>query len=120
MKLSSSQFPALLPNELSNVLIERKLEIPVYEFRYSDVLNKANEMIQSGTRIIISRGGTAALRRNNIPIPVIEIAHDFHGVYRILQAAKNTSQKIAAIGLPQFCRARRHYLSMTNDEFKIC
>ena len=109
-----------ITQRIINVLIERKLEIPVYEFRYSDVLNKANEMIQSGTRIIISRGGTAALLRNNIPIPVIEIAHDFHGVYRILQEAKNTSQKIAAIGFPQFCRALRHYQSMTNDEFKIC
>ncbi|HBR2029767.1 sigma 54-interacting transcriptional regulator [Klebsiella quasipneumoniae] len=109
-----------ITQRIINVLIERKLEIPVYEFRYSDVLNKANEMIQSGTRIIISRGGTAALLRNNIPIPVIEIAHDFHGVYRILQEAKNKSQKIAAIGFPQFCRALRHYQSMTNDEFKIC
>ncbi|MDI3215355.1 sigma 54-interacting transcriptional regulator [Klebsiella quasipneumoniae] len=109
-----------ITQRIINVLIERKLEIPVYEFRYSDVLNKANEMIQSGTRIIISRGGTAALLRNNIPIPVIEIAHDFHGVYRILQEAKNTSQKISAIGFPQFCRALRHYQSMTNDEFKIC
>ena len=51
---------------------------------------------------------------------MIEIAHDFHGVYRILQEAKNKSQKIAAIGFPQFCRALRHYQSMTNDEFKIC
>ncbi|MCR8554302.1 sigma 54-interacting transcriptional regulator [Klebsiella quasipneumoniae] len=109
-----------ITQRIMHVLIERKLEIPVYEFRYSDVLNKANEMIQSGTRIIISRGGTAALLRNNIPIPVIEIAHDFHGVYRILQEAKNKSQKIAAIGFPQFCRALRHYQSMTNDEFKIC
>ncbi|HHO0202114.1 TPA: sigma 54-interacting transcriptional regulator [Klebsiella quasipneumoniae] len=109
-----------ITQRIINVLIERKLEIPVYEFRYSDVLNKANEMILSGTRIIISRGGTAALLRNNIPIPVIEIAHDFHGVYRILQEAKNKSQKIAAIGFPQFCRALRHYQSMTNDEFKIC
>lgn len=109
-----------ITQRIMNVLIERKLEIPVYEFRYSDVLNKANEMIQSGTRIIISRGGTAALLRNNIPIPVIEIAHDFHGVYRILQEAKNKSQKIAAIGFPQFCRALPHYQSMTNDEFKIC
>ena len=65
-----------------NVLIERKLDIPVYEFRYSDVLDKAHEMIQSGTKIIISRGGTAALLRSNITIPVVEIAHDFHGVYR--------------------------------------
>lgn len=49
-----------ITQRIMNVLIERKLEIPVYEFRYSDVLNKANEMIQSGTRIIISRGGPAS------------------------------------------------------------
>lgn len=103
-----------------NILIERELDIPVYEFRYSDVLDKANEMIQSGTKIIISRGGTAALLRSNISIPVIEIAHDFHGVYRILQQAKIKSQKIAAVGFPQFCNALRHYQNMTNEDFKIC
>lgn len=109
-----------ITQRIMNVLIERKLEIPVYEFRYSDVLEKADEMIQSGTKIIISRGGTAALLRNNITIPVIEIAHDFHGVYRILQEAKIKSQKIAAVGFPQFCNALRHYQNMTNEDFKIC
>lgn len=109
-----------ITQRIMNVLIERKLDVPVYEFRYSDVLDKANEMIQSGAKIIISRGGTAALLRNNISIPVIEIAHDFHGVYRILQQAKIKSQKIAAVGFPQFCNALRHYQNMTNEEFKIC
>lgn len=82
-----------ITQRIMNVLIERKLDIPVYEFRYSEVLDKAHEMIQSGTKIIISRGGTAALLRSNITIPVIEIAHDFHGVYRILQEANSKSQK---------------------------
>lgn len=91
-----------ITQRIMNVLIERKLDIPVYEFRYSEVLDKAHEMIQSGTKIIISRGGTAALLRSNITIPVIEIAHDFHGVYRILQEANSKSQKIAAVGFPQF------------------
>lgn len=109
-----------ITQRIMNVLIERKLDIPVYEFRYSDVLDKAHEMIQSGTKIIISRGGTAALLRSNITIPVIEIAHDFHGVYRILQEANSKSQKIAAVGFPQFCSALRHYQNMTNEEFKIC
>ncbi|WP_049071616.1 sigma 54-interacting transcriptional regulator [Klebsiella michiganensis] len=109
-----------ITQRIMNVLIEMKLDVPVYEFRYSDVLDKANEMIQSGAKIIISRGGTAALLRNNISIPVIEIAHDFHGVYRILQQAKIKSQKIAAVGFPQFCNALRHYQNMTNEEFKIC
>jgi hypothetical protein len=51
-------------------------------------------MIQSGTKIIISRGGTAALLRSNITIPVIEIAHDFHGVYRILQKPTANRKKL--------------------------
>lgn len=109
-----------ITQRIANVLIERKLEIPVYEFHYSDVLEKAEEMIRAGTKIIISRGGTAALLRSNMTIPVIEIAHDFHGVYRILQEAKHKSQKIAAVGFPQFCNALRHYQNMTNESFKIC
>lgn len=109
-----------ITQRIHNVLIEKEIEIPVYEFRYSDVLEQANLLIQSGTKIIISRGGTAALLRSNLTIPVIEIAHDFHGVYRILQKAKNKSQKIAAVGFPQFCNALRHYQNMTHDEFKIC
>lgn len=109
-----------ITQRIANVLIEKKLEIPVYEFHYSDVLEKAEEMIRAGTKIIISRGGTAALLRSNMTIPVIEIAHDFHGVYRILQEAKHKSQKIAAVGFPQFCNALRHYQNMTHEEFKIC
>lgn len=50
-----------ITQRIANVLIEKKLEIPVYEFHYSDVLEKAEEMIRAGTKIIISRGGTAAL-----------------------------------------------------------
>ncbi|EEJ9244589.1 AAA domain-containing protein [Salmonella enterica subsp. enterica serovar Muenchen] len=109
-----------ITQRIVNVLIERKLEIPVYEPHYSDVLEKANEMVKSGTKIIISRGGTAALLRSHLTIPVIEIAHDFYGIYRILREAKHKSQKIASVGFPQFCNVLRHYQNITNEEFKIC
>ncbi|MEZ3501463.1 sigma 54-interacting transcriptional regulator [Pantoea sp. KPR_PJ] len=109
-----------ITQRISNVLIERKIDIPVYEYHYFDVVKKAQQLIQHGTKIIISRGGTAALLRNNLNIPVIEIAHDLHGVYRILQEARKQSQKIAAVGFPQFCKLLRHYQNMTQDEFKIC
>ncbi|RKT91087.1 UNVERIFIED_ORG: transcriptional regulator with PAS, ATPase and Fis domain [Pantoea allii] len=109
-----------ITQRILNVLIEKQLELPVYETGYSEVLDKANEMIRSGTKIIISRGGTAALLRSNVTIPVIEIAHDFHGIYRILKQAKNKSQKIAAVGFPQFCNALKHYQNMTNENLKIC
>lgn len=109
-----------ITQRISNVLIERKIDIPVYEYHFSDVMEKAQQLIQSGTKILISRGGTAALLRSNLNIPVIEIAHDLHGIYRILQEARKKSQKIAAVGFPQFCNVLRHYQNMTDDEFKIC
>ncbi|WP_047713396.1 PrpR N-terminal domain-containing protein, partial [Pantoea ananatis] len=58
-----------ITQRILNVLIEKHLELPVYETGYSEVLDKANEMIRSGTKIIISRGGTAALLRSNVTIP---------------------------------------------------
>jgi len=109
-----------ITQRISNVLIERKIDIPVYEYHFSDVVEKAQQLIQGGTKIFISRGGTAALLRNNLNIPVVEIAHDLHGIYRILQEARKKSQKIAAVGFPQFCNVLRHYQNMTDDAFKIC
>ncbi|WP_107760705.1 sigma 54-interacting transcriptional regulator [Dickeya sp. Secpp 1600] len=109
-----------ITQRISNVLIERELDIPLYEIHYFDVVENALDLIRGGTKIIISRGGTAALLRSNVNIPVVEIAHDFHGIYRIIREAKNQSQKIAAVGFPQFCNVLRHYQNMTNEELKIC
>ncbi|UZH04888.1 sigma 54-interacting transcriptional regulator (plasmid) [Pantoea anthophila] len=109
-----------ITQRISNVLLEKKIDIPVYEYRYFDVVEKAQQLIQGGTRILISRGGTAALLRNNVAVPVIEIAHDLHGIFRILMEARKKSQKIAAVGFPQFCHVLRHYQNMTHEEFKIC
>lgn len=109
-----------ITQRISNVLIERKIDVPVYEYHFSDVVEKAQQLIQGGTKILISRGGTAALLRSNLNILVVEIAHDLHGIYRILQEARKKSQKIAAVGFPQFCNVLRHYQNMTDDAFKIC
>lgn len=109
-----------ITQRISNVLIEKKIDIPVYEYHYFDVVEKAQQLIQGGTRILISRGGTAALLRNNLNIPVVEIAHDLHGISRNLQEARKKSQKIAAVGFPQFCNVLRQYQNMTHEEFKIC
>ncbi len=109
-----------ITQRISNVLIEKKIDIPVYEYPCFEVVEKAQQLIQSGTRVLISRGGTAALLRNSLNIPVVEIAHDLHGISRILQEARKQSQKIAAVGFPQFCHVLRQYQNMTHEEFKIC
>ncbi|WP_347254261.1 sigma 54-interacting transcriptional regulator [Leminorella grimontii] len=109
-----------ITQRISTLLAERKLQIPVYELNYFDVLDKANELIKNGTKIIISRGGTADLLRNNVSIPIVEISHNFYGIYRTLKEAREKSHKIAAVGFPRFCDMLKHYQSLTNEEFKIC
>ena len=47
-----------ITQRISNVLIERKIDIPVYEFHYFGVVEKAQQLVAGGTKIIISRGGT--------------------------------------------------------------
>lgn len=83
-----------ITQRISNVLIERKIDIPVYEFHYFDVVEKAQQLVAGGTKIIISRGGTAALLRKSLTIPVIDIAHDLHGIYRILQEARKNRRRL--------------------------
>ncbi|MBN3134575.1 sigma 54-interacting transcriptional regulator [Pectobacterium punjabense] len=109
-----------ITQRILNVLVERNLDIPVYEFDYFEVVDKAFDFISKGTKVIISRGGTAALLRNSVNIPIIEIAHDFHGIYRTIKEAKNKTKKIAVVGFPQFCNVLRHYQNITGEEFKIC
>ena len=58
--------------------------------------------------------------RNNITIPVVEIAHDFHGVYRILQEANSKSQKLPPLASRNFVAPCAITKNMTNEEFKIC
>ncbi|MGP4128355.1 PrpR N-terminal domain-containing protein [Pantoea tagorei] len=88
-----------ITQRIFSVLAERKLDIPVYEYHYADLLDKAEQLIQGGTKVLISRGGTAAVLRNHLNIPVVEIAHDLHGIYRILQEARKNVAEDRSGGL---------------------
>ena len=39
-----------ITQRISNVLIERKIDIPVYEFHYFDVVEKAQQLVAGGTK----------------------------------------------------------------------
>lgn len=110
----------IISERISTILIEKGIDIPIYELEHYDAAEKAKEIVKLGTKIIISRGGTADVLRRNVDVPIIEIPHDFYGVHRSLEEAKKFGDKIAAVGFPQYCNMLRHYQKITNDDFKIC
>lgn len=110
----------IISERISTLLVEKNIDIPIYELEHYDVIAEAQKLVTSGVKVIISRGGTAGVLRRCVDIPIVEIAHDFYGIHKTVEEAKRYSKKIVAVGFPQYCNMLRHYQSMTNDNFKIC
>jgi transcriptional regulator with PAS, ATPase and Fis domain len=61
-------------------------------------LKKGNFLSEKGTEVIISRGGTAQLLKQELMIPVVEIQVTAFDILRALQKVSNRGQKIGIIG----------------------
>ncbi|WP_068717070.1 sigma 54-interacting transcriptional regulator [Vibrio tritonius] len=110
----------VISERISTLLIEKDIDILIYELEHYDAIDKARELINEGVKVIISRGGTANVLRRNLDIPVIEIPHDFFGIYKTVEEAKLRGKKLAAVGFPQYCNMLNHFQTMTNEQFQVC
>jgi len=61
-------------------------------------LRKGRELIERGVEVIISRGGTAKLLKEQLPIPVVEIQVTAYDILGALQKVKNRHLKIGILG----------------------
>ena len=61
-------------------------------------LKKAKNLMERGVEVIISRGGTAQLLKQELVIPIVEIQVTTYDILRALQKILNRSQKIGIIG----------------------
>ncbi|MBM7615622.1 sigma 54-interacting transcriptional regulator [Alkaliphilus hydrothermalis] len=59
---------------------------------------EAQKAKAEGKKVIISRGGTAKVIRENVNIPVVEIKVTGYDLLRVLHKYKNVKKKIAVIG----------------------
>ena len=80
--------------------IVRKFEKPIL-IEVGDLqegLKKGRGLVEKGTEVIISRGGTAQLLKQELMIPVVEIQVTTYDILGALQRVSNRSQKIGIIG----------------------
>lgn len=61
-------------------------------------LKKARLLVEKGIEVIISRGGTAKLLKNELAIPVVEIEVTAYDILEAFRKVSNKSQKIGIIG----------------------
>lgn len=84
-----------MTSKFKKILSQRKIDCPVIQASQNDATAIAKQLIQQGTKIIISRGNTARMLRNNLEITVIEEKHTFFDCYIGYQKALKISDKIA-------------------------
>lgn len=61
-------------------------------------LRKAQDLVEKGAEVLISRGGTAQLLKQELMIPIVEIQVTTYDILGALQKVSNRSQKIGIIG----------------------
>ncbi len=109
-----------LTKRVKRVLSERKINnIPIYELTMHNALKVAKSSIESGTKVIVCRGGTAEFLRKNVDVPVVDIRHGFLDLYRSVKKARQTYEKIGIIGFNNLCDAARNYNDAMDDDLII-
>lgn len=96
------------------VLANEKINIKVYEVPGEEVLNLAKEKINNGIKIIISRGGTAEMLRNNLDIPIVDMKYTYYDFAGPVEKALSHSDKIAVIGFPYLIERFNSYKNKTS------
>ncbi|MFH2114595.1 MAG: sigma 54-interacting transcriptional regulator [Spirochaetota bacterium] len=94
-------------------------QIPIYDCTMSSALEKARNCIKDGTRVIISRGGTAEYLRENLSIPIVDIGHTFLSVFLNVQKLHQNYQSIAMIAYRLACDVVKQYNEITKDRIMV-
>ncbi|MDR6879872.1 PrpR N-terminal domain-containing protein [Bacillus sp. 3255] len=69
--------------------------------------------------IILSRGGTSTLIRNQFTTPVVDIPVSGYDILRVLTLVRNSNSKVAIIGFPNICRGAQEVSSLLDYEIPI-
>ncbi len=74
------------------------LDFPIAVGILEGAVGVADALIHQGAEVIISRGGTAALLRSKLDLPIVEIKVTGYDVMRALHPYIGTNRKIAIVG----------------------
>ena len=71
---------SVLTTKVEKEIKRRNLNIHLRQAFTEEAVYEAEELILKGTKIIISRGHTAAVLRKNLDVPIVDIKHTFFDI----------------------------------------
>lgn len=86
---------SVLTKKMREEIDRRNLDIIVKQAFTDDAINEAEELILQGIKVLVSRGHTASVLRENVDIPVVDVRHTFFDCYIAYNKARKISEKIA-------------------------
>ncbi|TFY86866.1 AAA family ATPase [Pseudomonas nabeulensis] len=84
-----------LTSVMHGILQQRGLSWVVIEAAQHDAALKARQLIENGVSVIISRGRTASVLREQLRVPIVEVKHTFFDCINAYQKAQQVSDKVA-------------------------
>jgi transcriptional regulator, propionate catabolism operon regulatory protein len=82
---------------------ELALEIAIFTADHETGIERARQAVEKGAQVVISRGGTSLAIQQALPqVPVVEIRVTALELLRAIRQARRLSERIVAIGFPQF------------------
>ena len=97
----------------------QEISVHVYVGDLQQGLAVAESMNLSDYDVIVSRGGTAELLENNLPLPVVSMDPSILDVLRCVRLVRNTMQKYAIVAFPAIADVARKLFSLIEQEEEI-
>lgn len=86
---------SVLTQKMEKEIKKQNLNITVKQAFTYDAISESQELILKGVKVLISRGHTASVLRENLDIPVVDLKHTFFDCYIAYSKARKISNKIA-------------------------
>ena len=105
--MEKTRILAVAPYEgLQEVLVDEaklrsaEIDLSIFVGDLSEGLGIARSQMEKGFDIILSRGGTAELLKENLPLPVVDIVPTVLDVLRLVRLARNMPYRRAIVAFP--------------------
>lgn len=80
------------------VINELGVKVAIFEGDIEEGVRVAKQAVAAGAEVIISRGGTARLIRERIPVPVVELEVSAYDIIRCLSQIKGYKKGVGIVG----------------------
>lgn len=109
----------LFSDTVYEVLEELHIKIPSYIATGKETIELADNLINLGTKVIITRGQNVDLLRNHVSIPIVDIGYKYEDIFYSYKKALKYSSEVGFIGLESSYKTAKRFKEISNFDLEI-